>query len=138
MCAHLTQDHRGKGNINEVVNLVENIIISIDNRLLTLIALNAKMSTVVVNQFIKSIKEGDMTQQTVQEAKFWLDIEGTLKPWNQETITTEQIADLGGWDPKEGVILIDEDNDERTLQPGEVIKLRPGIAFSKDIRFKRG
>ena len=96
------------------------------------------MSEVEISQFIDSSEEVKMTQQTAQEAKFWLDIEGALKPWDEETITTEQIATLGGWDPKEGVILIDEDNDERTLQPGEVIKLRPSLAFSKDIRFKRG
>ena len=58
-----------------------------------------------------------MTQQVAQEAKFWLDIEGELKPWDKEEITTEEIAALGGWDPKEGVILIDEDNNERTLKP---------------------
>ena len=46
---------------------------------------------------------------------------------------------MGGWDISEGVVLIDlEDGTERTLEPGEEIKLRPGIGFSKKIRFKRG
>lgn len=79
-----------------------------------------------------------MAQPKVQEAKYEVDIEGAFKPWDRETITTEEIAELGGWDPSLGVILVDEDNVEHNLKPGEVIKLRPGIGFSKKIRFKRG
>ena len=79
-----------------------------------------------------------MTQQ-VELHKYEVDIEGAYKPWDKDTITTEEIAALGGWDVKEGVVLIDlEDGTERTLEPGEEIKLRPGIGFSKKIRFKRG
>ena len=73
-----------------------------------------------------------------QEPKFTLDIEGALKPWDKDTITTEQIAALGGWDVSLGVLLIDKDNNERTLQPGEVVKLEPGLGFSKKVRFLRG
>jgi hypothetical protein len=73
-----------------------------------------------------------------QGPKFVLDIEGTIHPWDQDTITTEQIIALGAWDPSQGAILIDKDNNERTLQPGEVIELKPGMGFSKRIRFKRG
>jgi len=74
-----------------------------------------------------------------QEApKFFLDMEGALTPWDKETITTEEIIALGGWDTSQGAILIDQDNNERTLQPGEVIELKPGMGFSKKIRFKRG
>ena len=68
-----------------------------------------------------------------------MDIEGAYKPWDKDTITPEEVASLGGWDISEGVVLIDlEDGTERTLEPDEVIKLRPGIGFSKKIRFKRG
>ena len=74
-----------------------------------------------------------------QGPKFTLDIEGRLVPWDEDTITTEQIAELGGWDISQGVVLIDlHDNTERTLQPGEVVELRPGLGFSKRVRFKRG
>ena len=73
-----------------------------------------------------------------QEPKFTLDIEGALKPWDEDTITTEQIAALGGWEVSLGVLLIDKDNNERTLQPGEVVKLEPGLGFSKKVRFRRG
>jgi hypothetical protein len=70
--------------------------------------------------------------------KFSLDIEGTIHPWDQETITTEQVIALGGWDASQGAILIDKDNNERTLRPGETIELKPGMGFSKKVRFKRG
>ena len=70
--------------------------------------------------------------------KFFIDIEGTKHEWAEATITTEQIIELGGWNLSQGAILIDKDNNERTLQPGEVIELKPGMGFSKKVRFKRG
>ena len=73
-----------------------------------------------------------------QGPKFVLDIEGTLHDWNKDTITTEEIARLGGWDPSTGVIEIDKENNEHTLKPGEVVELNPGHGFSKKIRWKRG
>ena len=77
--------------------------------------------------------------QHEEHPKYEVDIEGEFKPWNKDTITAEEVADLGGWDVSEGVVLIDlEDGTERNLQPGEEVKLRPGIGFSKKIRFKRG
>jgi hypothetical protein len=41
-------------------------------------------------------------------------------------------------DASNGVIEVDEDQNERTLAPGEVIKLRPGVAYGKKLCFKRG
>ncbi len=70
--------------------------------------------------------------------KYHLDIEGALIPWDKDTITTEEIIQLGGWDPSQGAIMIDKDNQEHTLQPGQVIEIKPGMGFSKKIRFKRG
>lgn len=70
--------------------------------------------------------------------KYYVNIEGTEYAWDKETITTEEIISLGGWDPSLGAILIDKDNNERALQLGEVVELKPGMGFSKKIRFKRG
>ena len=70
--------------------------------------------------------------------KFTIDIEGVLKPWDEDTITTEEIIKLGGWDASQGAIEIDKENNERTLQPGEVVELKPGHGFSKKVKFKRG
>lgn len=80
----------------------------------------------------------DKDNRNPNEAKFTLDIEGILKPWDQPTITTEEIATLGGWDFAQGVIMVDKDNNEQTLKPGEVIELKPGMGFSKKVRFRRG
>lgn len=70
--------------------------------------------------------------------KFQVDIEGTLYDWDRDTITTEEIASLGGWDPSVGVIEIDKDNNERTLEPGAIVELKPGQGFAKKVKFKRG
>jgi hypothetical protein len=77
-------------------------------------------------------------REQAQGPKFFVNIEGQLHPWDSPTITTEEIASLGGWDPSIGVIEIDKDNNERTLQPGEIVELKPGQGFAKKIRFKRG
>ena len=73
-----------------------------------------------------------------QGPKYLLDIEGEQTPWDKDTITTEEVIALGGWDKTQGAILVDQDNNERTLQPGEVIEIKPGMGFSKKVRFKRG
>ncbi|MCH7726803.1 MAG: multiubiquitin domain-containing protein [Planctomycetes bacterium] len=70
--------------------------------------------------------------------KFVLNIEGVLHDWPVSTITTEQIIELGGWDPSLGVLQVDKDNNEKTLEPGEVVHLKPGMGFSKKVTWKRG
>jgi hypothetical protein len=69
---------------------------------------------------------------------FELDIEGRTLPWGQPTITTEEIARLGGWDPAQGAIMVDRQNTERALNPGERVEIKPGLGFGKRIRWKRG
>lgn len=70
--------------------------------------------------------------------KYFVEIEGESYPWNQDIITTEEIIELGGWDPSLGAIVVDKENNERTLQPGETIELKPGMGFGKKVRFRRG
>jgi hypothetical protein len=70
--------------------------------------------------------------------KYFVNIEGSEYPWPKSTISTEEIATLGGWDPSQGVIEIDKDNNEHTLRPGDVVELKPGHGFSKKVRWKRG
>ena len=76
---------------------------------------------------------------TNESHKYEVDIEGEFKPWDSDTITTEEVAALGGWDPAEGVILVNlDDGTERTLEPGEEVKLQPYMGFSRKVLFKRG
>jgi hypothetical protein len=70
--------------------------------------------------------------------KYILVIEGHDYPWDRDTITTEEIANLGGFQASDGVIEIDKDNNERTLAAGEVVELKPGHGFSKKVRWRRG
>jgi len=84
------------------------------------------------------MKTETVKNEKAQGPKYMLDIEGVLKPWDDDTITTEQIIELGGWDPGLGAIVVDKDNVERTLQPGEVVEIKPGMGFSKKVHFKRG
>ena len=72
------------------------------------------------------------------EQECFVDIEGKRVPWDKATISTEEIIKLGGWDSSQGVILIDKDNNERQLKPGECVEIKPGDCFAKKIRFKRG
>jgi hypothetical protein len=72
------------------------------------------------------------------DATHHIDIEGVVKPWDKDIITTEEIISLGGWDKSQGAIVIDKDNNERQLNPREVIELKPGMGFGKKVRFKRG
>lgn len=70
--------------------------------------------------------------------RYCVNTEGNEHPWTRSTITYEEIAQLGGWPASQGVIQIDEDNTERPLSPGEVVRLRPGHAFCRRVRWKRG
>lgn len=70
--------------------------------------------------------------------KYFVNIEGNEVPWEHDTISTEQIAALGGWDISQGVIEVDKDNNERTLSPGEIIDIKPGHGFGKKHKWKRG
>ncbi len=80
----------------------------------------------------------ELQQQSAGEPKFVIDTEGVTHPWDRPVITTEEIARLGGWNVSQGVIEIDPENNERTLQPNQVVEVRPGHGFSKRVRFKRG
>jgi len=84
----------------------------------------------------------DLTCEGIEKfrtgAKYSICIEGKVFEWPKETITTEEIIQLGGWDASQGAVEVDKDQNERTLVSGEVINLKPGHNFCKKQRFKRG
>ena len=82
--------------------------------------------------------QSDSSSERGHGPKFCVNTEGREHAWPEETITTEQIAKLGGWDPSAGVMQVDRDGTERTLKPAEVVTLLPGRAFCKRVQWKRG
>lgn len=84
-------------------------------------------------------KNPNQDDKKKQGPKYTINIEGQEFPWDKDSITTEEIINLGGWDATQGAIVIDlKTNEERTLSPGESVKIKPGMGFAKKIRFKRG
>lgn len=74
-----------------------------------------------------------------QGPKFEVNIEGTIYPWDSETITVPEIRRLGSLPADLPVIEVDlKTNEERTLAEDEVVELKPGKGFAKKVRFKRG
>jgi hypothetical protein len=72
-------------------------------------------------------------------AKYDIDIEGTIHPWNEDTITVPQLCELGGFPPGQEMIEVDlEDNTEVVLAPEAIVKVKPGKGFAKKVAFKRG
>lgn len=71
--------------------------------------------------------------------KYELDIEGTLYPWDRGSITAPEIRQLAGLPTNVPVLEIDlTTNTQRTLTETEEVDLRPGLGFSKKIKFGRG
>ncbi len=90
-----------------------------------------------MNQQLKD--KVDNTENKGKGPKYYIDIEGTQFPWDNDTITTEEIIELGGWTSDQGAIEVNlKEGTERTLQPNEVVEIKPGQGFSKKIGFKRG
>jgi hypothetical protein len=88
-----------------------------------------------------------MTAVTVQEGheakphhrEFCVNIEGVDYPWDHDTITVPEIRKLGNLPSDQPVLEINlEDNTERTLPENAVVHIKPGHAFCKKVKYKRG
>jgi hypothetical protein len=72
-------------------------------------------------------------------AKYEVNIEGTIHPWEEDTITLAQLRALGGFAADQEMIEVDlKDNSETVLAEDAVVKLKPGQGFAKKVEFKRG
>lgn len=69
---------------------------------------------------------------------FCVEIEGKEYPWTGDTITVDQIRQLGSLPSDQPVIEVDADNCERTLRNDEIVHLKPGHRYGKKVRYKRG
>ncbi|MFZ5481111.1 MAG: hypothetical protein ACOZNI_30395 [Myxococcota bacterium] len=71
--------------------------------------------------------------------QYCVNIEGLEKDWTGPTITTAEIALLGGWDASQGVQEIDLQNGtSRDLAAAETVELKPGHGYCKKLKFQRG
>jgi hypothetical protein len=71
--------------------------------------------------------------------EFCVNVEGVDHPWCHRTIMVPQIRDLGNLPPDQPVLEINlEDNTERTLGECEVVHIKPGHAYCKKVKYKRG
>jgi uncharacterized protein (AIM24 family) len=74
-----------------------------------------------------------------QGPKYEVDVEGTIHPWDRDTITAAEIIALGGWALDQGVVEVDlKTQAEVTLTADAVVQLKPGHGFSRKFRFRRG
>jgi hypothetical protein len=71
--------------------------------------------------------------------KFFVNIEGTVYPWDSNTITVPEIRKLAGWDATQQVVEVNlQDNTEQTLPEDAIVTLKPGHGFAKKVKFQRG
>src|SRR5690348_15497733 len=75
-----------------------------------------------------------------QGPKYFVNLEGVVKPWDEPQISVPEIRKLaGGWDTSQPVVEVNlEDNTEQTLAEDAVVTLKPGHGFEKKIKFQRG
>jgi hypothetical protein len=79
-----------------------------------------------------------MNQESKND-KYEVNIEGTVHPWADDTITPSEIRKLGDLPLSEPVIEIDlETNVETTLAEDAVVQLKPGQGFARKVEFRRG
>lgn len=77
-------------------------------------------------------------RQMAEGPKYFVEIDGTEYPWEQDTITVAQIRELGKIPAGTPVIEVDPDNNEITLSNDATITLKPGHRYGKKVKFKRG
>ena len=70
--------------------------------------------------------------------KYYVNIEGTEYPWDENTITTAEIRVLGSLPADLPVVEEFPDGTERTLGEDETIELKPGHRYGRAPKFKRG
>jgi hypothetical protein len=74
-----------------------------------------------------------------QGPKYEINIEGTIYPWNQPTITVPELRALAGIPAGQEMVEIDlATNVEQTLPEDAVIHLEPGKGYAKKVRYQRG
>ncbi len=80
----------------------------------------------------------DVRVETHRGQKFFVNIEGIEYEWDKDTITTQEIRNLGGLPADLPIIQESPDGTERTLAEGETITLQPGHRHGRAAKYRRG
>lgn len=75
---------------------------------------------------------------TKRVLRYCVIIEGKEYPWDEPSITTAQIRQLGNLPADQSVVCDDAEGHERTLREDEIIKLEPCCEFGRAPKYKRG
>ena len=70
--------------------------------------------------------------------KYYINIEGTEYPWDQETITVSEIRQLGSIPADQHIIEEDENGTEITLDDNATIEIKPGHRHGRAPKYRRG
>ena len=89
---------------------------------------------------VTAVQEGHAAQHHHHHHhEFCVNVEGVDHEWDHDTITVPQIRELGHLPADQPVLEINlETNTERTLPENEIVHLKPGHAYCKKIKYKRG
>jgi hypothetical protein len=80
-----------------------------------------------------------MVSPEAEGPKYEINIEGTIYPWNQPTITVPELRALANIPSDQQMIEVDlATNEEHTLPEDAVITLQPGKGYAKKVRYQRG
>jgi hypothetical protein len=72
------------------------------------------------------------------DKKFFINIEGTEYPWDEETITVAQIRQLGNLPADQPIVEELPDGTEKQLNDTDVVDLKPGHRYGRAPKYKRG
>ena len=70
--------------------------------------------------------------------KYYVNIEGTEHPWEEETIAVSNIRALGHLPGRLPVVEEFPNGTERTLADSDIVQLKPGHRYGRAPKFKRG
>lgn len=70
--------------------------------------------------------------------KFFVNIEGTEYSWDKETITVQEIRNLGNIPTDQQIIQESPDGTERTLEENETVTIQPGHRHGRSAKYRRG
>lgn len=70
--------------------------------------------------------------------KFFVNIEGTEYLWDKNTITIDEIRQLGNIPVDQQIVVENPDGTEQQLTDSTIIEIKPGHRFGRAPKYKRG